>query len=73
MRWILKNVSNLKGMDTSTRFRGRARPFATADPGLMSDEVREKVGQYSEQRQAGDPVGGENPRSAAFMVLWSRW
>src|SRR5271166_6203137 len=34
----------------------------------MGDEVREKVGQNSEQRQPGNPVGGQNPRSAAFML-----
>jgi hypothetical protein len=34
----------------------------------MRNEVREKVGQYSEQCQAGNSVGGENPRSAAFML-----
>jgi hypothetical protein len=34
----------------------------------MSDEVREKVGQNSEQRQPGNTVSGKNPRSAAFVL-----
>jgi hypothetical protein len=33
----------------------------------MSDEVREKVGKNSEQRQSTDPISRQNPRSAAFM------
>ena len=34
----------------------------------MGDEVREKVGQNPEQRQATNAVAGQNPRSAAFML-----
>jgi hypothetical protein len=33
----------------------------------MSDEVREKVGKNSEQRQSTDAISRQNPRSAAFM------
>jgi hypothetical protein len=34
----------------------------------MSDEVREKVGKNSEQRQSTDAISRQNPRSAAFML-----
>jgi hypothetical protein len=34
----------------------------------MRDEVREKVGENSEQRETGDAVGCQNPSSAAFMM-----
>jgi hypothetical protein len=40
-----------------------------ARPGLVGDEVREEVGQNAEQRQATNAVGGENPCSAAFMMM----
>ena len=43
-------------------------PVRHCGPGLMRDEVREKVGQNSEQRQSGNAVCGQNPRSAAFML-----
>ena len=47
----------------------RARtPVRQRGPGLMSDEVREEVGQNSEQGQTADAVAGENPGSAAFMM-----
>jgi hypothetical protein len=34
----------------------------------MSDEVREKVGKNSEQRQPADAISRQNPSSAAFML-----
>src|SRR5258708_7384140 len=34
----------------------------------MRDEVREKVGQNSKQRESRNTVSRENPSSAAFMV-----
>jgi hypothetical protein len=52
-------------------FRGRARPFVTKRPGLVGDEVREKVGEYSEQGQTANAVTGKNPRSAAFVMFGS--
>lgn len=36
--------------------------------GLAGDEVREEVSDHSEQRQAGNAIGGENPGAAAFVL-----
>jgi len=36
-------------------------------PGLVSDEVREEVGEHAEQRETTDAVTGEHPGSAAFV------
>jgi hypothetical protein len=35
----------------------------------VGDEVRKKVGQNAEQRQAANAVDGENPGAAAFMMF----
>jgi hypothetical protein len=37
----------------------------------VGDEVREKVGEYSEQGQTANAVTGKNPRSAAFVMFGS--
>jgi hypothetical protein len=34
----------------------------------MRDEVREKIGQNSEQSQARDAVSGQNPRASALVM-----
>ena len=48
----------------------RARtPVRDSGPGLVSDEVREEVGEYSEQRKTADAVAGEHPGSAAFVRM----
>ena len=36
---------------------------------LVGDEVGEKVSQDSEQRQATNAVGGQNPGATAFMMF----
>ena len=47
----------------------RARtPVRHRRAGLVSDEVREKVSENSEQGQTADAVAGEYPGSAAFMM-----
>jgi|SRR5579872_3764125 len=53
---------------TPVLFPRTRTPARYRDPGLVSEEVRDEVGQNSEQREATNAVAGENPSSAAFLV-----
>ncbi len=60
-----------RGQTHFQRIRRRERPFGNAEPGLVSDEVREEVRQYPEQREATNAVSSQYPCSAAFVVFHS--